>query len=171
MNLRQMLDELLVDMKREFPSFKVVNKEDSRFQRALAWLVRPFNPDFMTSYATTFGDTVYVPKAWGSYARYEVLRHERIHLRDHRTAPFGLFALSYLLCLPVGITMRAWWEYRAYTETMRVEHELFGIISDATIERLVGVFTGPSYLFMCPFKGYVRRKLEQTRADILAGKV
>ena len=167
----QMLDDLLAEMKAEFPKFKVVDKEDSRLQRAIAWVVKPFSPKFMVDYATTIGTTVYMPKAWGAYTRYEVLRHERVHLRDHRKAPFGLFALSYLLLLPAGFTMRALWEYRAYVETMRVEYETFGTVFDSTINWLVDIFTGPGYFFMCPFKGYIRRKLEKTRADIIAGRV
>ncbi len=98
---------------------------------------------------------------------YRILRHEAVHLRDARRFPV-LFELSYVLLLPAGITMRAWWEWRGYAETLRAEAELRGDVSDALLEHVARQFTGPAYLFMCPFPGFVRGRLERLREEIRA---
>ena len=98
---------------------------------------------------------------------YSLLRHEAVHLRDARRFPI-FFQVSYLVLLPTGLTFRALWEWRGYAETMRCEHELWGEIPDALIERIVERFAGPDYLFMLPFRGLVRARLQRLRSQIEA---
>ena len=109
-------------------------------------LLSPINRDYMTRYTTVMFGRVYFPsKAFceemGPASMYSILRHEAVHLDDMRRFP-GVFQLSYLCVLPVGITARAFWEWRAYAETMRVEAELTGHISDETIEYITECFRG-----------------------------
>jgi hypothetical protein len=161
-----------VALRAELPRFAICYKDESGLQRAIGAVVRPFNRDYMTRYTTVMFGRVYFPsRAWcerlGPETVYKVLRHEAVHLRDARRYP-GLFHLSYLFALPAVFTARAWWEWRAYLETMRVEVELHGHVSDATLRYLERCFTGPDYLFMCPFPRFVRRRLEAARAAMLA---
>ncbi|MEE2785877.1 MAG: hypothetical protein VX589_00960, partial [Myxococcota bacterium] len=100
-------------------------------------------------------------------AVYTILRHEAVHLRDMQRFPM-LFHVSYLLLLPIGPSMRAWWEWRAYRETLQVQAELYGVISDADLERIAGRFTGPDYGFMWPFPAHIRKCLARVRHQILS---
>jgi hypothetical protein len=169
--------ELLLDEIRvEFPRFSVVPKVDSRFMRFLAVLLRPLlGGAFMGDYTTTLGQTVYTPVDWAEMpeaSRLEILRHERVHLRQARR--WGLlFSLAYLLFpLPLGLAWcRARFEWEAYEESMRAKAEYQG--KESLDERhkawLVGLFVGPSYGFMWPFRAQVSRWYDEARARILAG--
>ena len=84
--------------------------------RALAVLVRPLMPGFLTRVTTVIGDTIYTPGPpeslpEGLLAR--IVAHELVHQLDQ--ARFGpVFYLSYLFVLPVGRTARAHSERRAH---------------------------------------------------------
>lgn len=150
--------------------FAVVYKDESRLQRAVARVVWPFNRRYLDGYTTVMLGRVYFPsRAWrrraGPEQVYKTLRHEAVHLRDARRFPL-LFQLTYLLVLPSVFTLRAVWEWRAYAETLRVEYELHGRIEDRLLEHIARRFTGPDYLYMCPFPRLVRRRLEALRVAI-----
>jgi hypothetical protein len=151
----------------ELPGFAVAYKDESRVQRVLARLLWPFNRHYLTGYTTVMFGRVYFPsRAWreaaGAERIYKTLRHEAVHLRDARRFPL-LFQLTYLFVLPSVLTLRALWEWRAYAETLRVEHELHGPIPDRLLDDITARFVGPDYLFMCPFPRFVRRRLEALR--------
>ena len=153
------------------PRFAIAYKDESRLQRLIAQLVWPFNRTYATQYTTVMFGKVYFPsRAWceacGPRSIYTTLRHEAVHLRDMRRFPV-LFHVSYLALLPAGLTMRAVWEWRGYRETLRVYAELDGDISDAQLDYIARCFTGPDYLYMCPFPRFVRRRLEAERARLL----
>lgn len=135
----------------------------------LAVLMPLYNRAFMDSFTTTIGYTVYMPAKVRADGRegVAVLRHERVHLEQFRRHPLW-YPLSYLLVLPAGVTMRARWEMEAYVETMRVELERTGGVSDATLDRLERLFCGPAYLFMDVRRRRVRRRLAEARARLLA---
>lgn len=159
-------------LRRALPRFDVRYKEDSRLQRLIGALLRPFNDRYLSHYTTVMFGVVWFPsRAWraeaGPAAIYEILAHEAVHLRDARRFPV-LFELSYLLLLPTGITARAFWEWRAYRETLRVHAALHGHIPDSLLGSIERRFTGPDYLFMWPFPRMVRRALERARAEALA---
>ncbi|MEZ4469579.1 MAG: hypothetical protein R3F60_02015 [bacterium] len=165
------VEALEAALRRELPRFALAYKDESRLQRLIAALVRPFNRTYATHYTTVMFGKVYFPsRAWvsdcGAEAVYGILRHEAVHLRDMRRFPV-LFHLSYLGLLPAGLTMRAIWEWRGYRETMRVHAELHGDIPDYVLRHIERCFTGPDYLYMCPFPKYIRRKLVAERARIL----
>lgn len=164
------LDAYVEALGRELPRFRVCYKDESRLQRLVAALVWPFNRAYLTHYTTVMFGRVYFPsRRWTARQRpadlYRILRHEAVHLRDARRWP-GWFQLSYLLLPPVGPGMRAVWEWRAYAESLRVDLELGGAISDATLEHIARRFTGPDYLFMCPLPRFVRRRLRALRARL-----
>jgi hypothetical protein len=76
---------------------KIVYKDDSLFMRILGKILF-FNPTFMTSYATTIGETIYLPnksKEWSDQSIEMLLAHEMVHVLDYKKEGF-LFFLKYL---------------------------------------------------------------------------
>lgn len=166
------LAELEARLQRELPRFAIRYKDESALQRLIGALVRPFNRTYLTRYTTVMFGKVYFPsRDWcrcqGADAIYRVLRHEAVHLRDMRRFPL-VFHLTYLFALPAVFTLRALWEWRAYQESLRVQAELCDHIPDAMLDHIERCFTGPDYLFMCPFPRFVRRRLEAARERLLA---
>lgn len=162
---RDDLDALVAQLSAELPGFRVAFKDESRVHRWVARLMRPWNPTYLTEYATVFRRTVWVPsRAWydtaSPAAMILLLRHEAVHLRDMRRFPV-FFELSYALLLPAGLTFRAYWELRAYDESVRALVEMTGGVDPEWLDRVVEQFAGPAYLYMLPFRGWVRRHFER----------
>ncbi len=157
--------QLIADMKTETAGFKLVEKGSSKFMRALSWLMF-FSKGFMKDYTTTIGKTVYMPQSIiGTYTGYEVLRHERIHILDAKKWCL-LMPLSYIFLLPSVVTMRAYWEFRGYSESLKVAWETAGKprnpdgspwMNPSNVEWAIRQFTGPDYLWMFPFPKTLRR--------------
>lgn len=163
--------ELAEDLGRRYRTFRLIPKETSWFMKAIYYGLGMFLwcPTFMTDYTTTIVTWIYMPKNLiGSSAGYEVLRHEAVHVSDCIRTGVLPFVLSYILLLPSVLTLRAYWELRGYRETMRVECERTGDISDETMTWIAKRFTGSDYLWMLPFPKIVRRLLERNRSRILA---
>ena len=156
--------DIVEEIKKEFPSFEVIDKKKSILMRLLfnIALMRLWNPHFMELYVTVMFGKVYMPdNLIGTYTGYQILRHERVHLRDAKRWPV-LFELSYLLFpLPFIITMRAYWEYRAYCESLIVQFETYGYVYQGTIDFIVTQFTSSYYLWMFPFPKYLNKKFMQ----------
>ena len=160
------------ELRRELPRFRVCYKDESRLQRFIGRLLRPFNRDYMTLYTTVMFGRVYFPsRRWRARLDprevYCTLRHEAVHLRDARRFPL-FFQLSYLFLLPAVFTLRAFWEWRGYLETLRAEAEVYGEVSDERLDTITQRFVGADYLFMFPFKRFVRGRLERRRDEALA---
>ena len=151
---------LVKAIKNEFPNFEVVPKSSSWLMKGLYTfsLMRFWNPHFMEVYITALFGKVYMPERFiGTQIGYEVLRHEYVHLRDAARFPV-LFELSYLfLPLPVIFTLRAYWEYRGYCESLLAEYERLGYVRASSLDFIVKQFTGSSYLWMFPFPKLLRR--------------
>jgi hypothetical protein len=81
------------------PGFKLDWKDKSSFQKLLGAIMKPFNPNFMTSYTTTFYPKVWFPTQAGYESdparSFTTLAHERVHLLDTMASPLG-FRLSYI---------------------------------------------------------------------------
>jgi len=167
---------LLDEIRGEFPRFRVIDKSKSRFHRAIhkALVVITFGQmrDYLSSYQTTIGYTLYVTPDWDERSdatRYETLRHERIHLRQFRRFTFpGMVLLYLLLPLPLGLAyFRARFEWAAYAESIRAAHEVHGreyVAEGFYREYIIRQFTGPSYGWMWPF----RRQLDRWYDEVLA---
>ena len=167
------VDQLTDALRAGVRGFDVRFKDESRLQRLIARLVWPFNRHYLTRYTTVMFGKVYFPsRRWYTlsdpFDLYALLRHEAVHLRDAQRLPV-LFELSYLLCLPVGLTARAFWEWRGYAETFRVWAAVKGEIPDWLVEATARHFTGADYLYMWPFPRDIRRRLERLRAELLSG--
>ena len=160
---------LLDRVKLEIPGVRVILHKNSRCIRAIYALIRVFSKGFDSShYTTTIGKRMYVPDDWYNRSprlRYEVLRHELVHMRQFRRWPFRFFDLPvlrlvnfltvsfcYLLVLPTKRTMRAKFEREAYTQTLLVRYEIYGPytldIAMRLTSKMARVFGGPDYFYM-----------------------
>jgi hypothetical protein len=162
-------DDMVSALKREFRTFRLVPKDRSPLMKVLYYTLGMFLwcPDFLTSYTTVLLTRVYMPPGLiGTHAGVRVLRHERVHMRDCFRTGVLPFALTYLFLLPAVLTLRSVWEMRAYAETMRVEHEETGAVSEATLSHIERQFTSSAYFWMCPFPCLVRRWVRRVRDRI-----
>lgn len=155
-------------IKQEFPKLQIIPKEESKIMKFIfaITLMRFWNPSFMKRYITVMFGSIYMPKAFiGTPIMVDVLRHELVHLRDAKKYPI-LFELSYVLFpLPTIFTMRSYWEFRGYCESIKAINDRYGYVTENTINFFVAQFTGPSYLWMCPFPKYVKNKFMKFIAD------
>jgi hypothetical protein len=160
----------------EFPSFVVRFKSQSFLMKLIDVLLRIITFGRMTrffEYVTTLGTTVYVPDDWNQdspLSRAVTLRHERVHMRQHKE--FGLlFPISYLfLPLPVVFAgCRRDFEMAGYKESLAATAEYYGfstINNPQLRSRIVGQFVGPSYFWAWPFRDSVERWYDKTVSDI-----
>lgn len=171
-------DALLAEIRLEFPSFEIVYKKGSSLQRtiaiALALVTLGGQRRYLTHYHTMLFGRLHVPDSWEAMsdeARYVLLRHELVHLRQRSRMGDVLMALSYLLLwFPVGLAWgRARLEWEAYAETLRATAELQGLDAARALEPwIVQRFVGPDYAWMWPFPGMVRRWFREVIADLAA---
>lgn len=161
-------DSYVKKIQEEFPNFRVIPKDESLIMKAIYYItfMKFWNPHFMKNYITTMQGKVYMPRHLiGSPLMVDVLRHELVHLRDMKKYPI-LFELSYVLFpLPVIFTMRAFWEFRGYCESIRAINDRYGWVSEYYIDFFVEQFTGSSYLWMCPFPKFVKNKFMKFAID------
>ena len=158
------LDALMVQLRREFPRFRIVAKEGDRLSRsidvALKCVTLGGQSRYLSHYHTVIGDTLYVPPGWADMPAVDkiiTLRHERVHLRQRRRYTLPGMALVYLWWpLPLGLSWgRARLEWEAYEETLRATLELKGpaaLRAPTLRTRVVSQFVGPSYGWMWPFR-------------------
>lgn len=84
--------------KKHAPEAKIVRKADSWLMKTIGFFLKPFNPEFMSTYITTLGRTIYVPDGFyddDEMQTLSVLAHETQHIIDYQNSPV-LFSLSYL---------------------------------------------------------------------------
>jgi hypothetical protein len=168
-------EALLEEIQREFPGFRLIRKDASRFQRAIHAGLRVVTAGQMNSYLdgyqTTIGFRVYVTSDWDERSpddRYITMCHERIHLRQFRRySLLGVAVLYLLLPLPLGVAFfRARFEQEAYAESIRAAAEIYGpghVARGAFREHVIRQFIGPAYGWMWPF----RRRLEHWYDGVL----
>jgi hypothetical protein len=171
-------EALLAEIRAEFPGFAVVRKRGQALQIAiavvLAILTLGGQRHYLTRYHTVLFGKLYVPDLWDTMvdgARYILLRHERVHLRQRRRMGDVLMALAYVLpILPLGLAWgRARIEWEAYVETIRATAELYGIDAARRLEdEIVRRFVGPDYGWMWPFPKTIRRWFRAVIADLEA---
>jgi hypothetical protein len=182
MDVERKLERLLEDFASRKRPVRVVRKRDYFHQRLadLALRLVTFNGQnsYLTCYVTTLGHTIYVPDGFAcrpAADRYEVLRHELIHvLQFERYSWLGMIVVYGILPLPMGLAYgRARLEWEAYAETLRVVAEVEGIAAARRPhlrEMIVRRFTGPDYGWMWPFPKMVRRwiaeELDRIEAEL-----
>jgi hypothetical protein len=91
----------------------------------------------------------------------DVLAHERIHVLDQARWNI-LFFLSYFLLLPSIFTMRAFWEWRAYKEDLRIiwinHHISNPEYTEYYAQWVASHFSSAGYGWMFPFKNFMYKK-------------
>jgi hypothetical protein len=158
---------LLREIQGEFPEFEILDKRSSRLQRAIASALAVVTlggqRQYLSRYHTVMFGKLYVPDVWKDMdddARYVLLRHERVHLRQRRR--MGDLALAVVYLLPIFPLFLAWGrariEWEAYEETIRATAEVHGIDAARALEQeIVRRYVGPDYGWMWPFARSVRR--------------
>ncbi len=162
-------ESLLVELKEEFPRFRLIHKSQSGFQKLIhnALKVITFGQmrTYLSQYHTTLGQRIYVPNSWeetSENSRYVTLCHERIHMRQFRKFTWPGMTLLYLLVpFPMGIAyFRARFEMQAYAESIRAAAEVWGaeyVQDNDYKDYLLSQFTGASYGWMWPYRGKLER--------------
>lgn len=96
------------------PDFQVKFKSESKLQRFIGLLVKPFNPEYLTRYTSTFYPVVWFSsrESYESHPRTSmtVLAHELVHLLDTKAHPIW-FRVSYLF--PQCLSLMAFATYVA----------------------------------------------------------
>ena len=173
-------DELVAEIKAEFPDFQIKPKQESAFMRLLGKLLLVLTlgkmTAFMTSFTTTIGRTIYTPAKWESWKerpKMVILRHERVHLRQAKKYGQFLFSLLYLFApVPMGLAwFRAKLEWEAYEESLRATAEFYGVGAvkvRAYRESVVYNFVGPNYAWMWPFRAQVERWYDDAILRLMA---
>ncbi len=162
-------DELVAALGAEFPRLRIVRKDRSPLHRAIHWALVAVTfgqmRDYLSSYQTTIGYTIYVTSDWDEWPadeRYVTLRHEAVHLRQFRRWTLLGMGLAYvLLPLPLGLAWcRAHFEKEAYAETIRAARELWGpehVRNHGFRRNILSQFTSASYGWMWPFPAAMER--------------
>lgn len=171
-------DQLLAEIKAEFPSFSIRMKRDSLLQMAihvaLAIVTLGGQRVYITHYHTVLFGTLWVPDAWRTMSdadKYILLRHERVHLRQRKRMGDLWMTFVYLIpFFPIFFAYgRAKIEWEAYVETIRATAEVLGLAAaEALRPQIVRRFTGPEYGWMWPFQKQVNAWFDETIADVRA---
>jgi hypothetical protein len=173
-------ERLLDEIRAEFPGFEIVAKRTIRTQRAIAVALAAITlggqRHYMTRYHTLLFGKLYVPDAWEAMddpARYVLLRHERVHLRQAARMGNLRMAVTYLVpILPLFLAWgRARIEWEAYEETIRATAEVYGLEQARALEpEIVRRYVGPDYGWMWPFPTVVRRWFQLVIASVAAAQ-
>jgi len=166
-------EALVTEVKEEFPNFYIEKKSDSTVMKFIDGFLKTVTLGnmnlFMTSFITTLGTTVYVPDGWNKWSvasRLEILRHERVHMRQAKKYGRILFSLAYLLFpLPFGCAyFRTKFEKEAYEESLRALYEYHGpdVFSVELKNSFVRHFTTSEYLWMWPWKSSIETWYDST---------
>ena len=160
---------------------RIVSKRDAPLQRTIDRVLRVITfggqSTYLTDYVTTLGHTIYVPESWPRWApgrRWEVLRHEAVHVAQFERLGWVLMTLVYLF-LPFPVVFaygRAPLEWEASAETNPCTVDLEGLEAAknaAFHEEIVRRFTGPDYAWMWPFERQVRRWIDEEISAIESG--
>ena len=169
---------LLAEAKAEYPRLTIRPRKSSWLQHVFN-ILGLFTKQDYSSFSTTIFSTIYTEDDWEERSpdrKYQLLRHELVHVDQAHRFPLGrrlwfinhlLFAICYLLVLPVKWTMRAKFEREGYFQTLLVEWELYGTISEERMESnarwLAETFGGPAYAFMGSKKRTYRWAMEIQR--------
>ena len=181
---------------REMPDLKIAFKDQSWLHLLIGVVLFPFNPNYLTTYATTLGSTVYFPSK-DSYEKdptssMVTLAHELVHVYDAKHSPF--FRLAYLfpqvlvvIPLVLSLACSSWFLLgllvaAPWPAKWRVSYELRGYgmnlafwtwrkarIPPEYTEEIAQYFVGLDYFHMSWNKAYVRRSLEATRQQAEQG--
>ncbi|HEX9294436.1 MAG TPA: hypothetical protein VF881_01335 [Polyangiaceae bacterium] len=171
-------EAFVVEIRREFPRFRIVRKRDSKLSRVIDIVLKVLTfgaqREFLTHYHTVLWDALYVPDSWETtpdLSRLITLRHERVHLRQRRRYGDLLMTFLYLVpFFPLGLAYgRARIEWEAYAETLRATAEYRGLSAARSPElrdHIVKQFTSGAYGWMWPFRRTLDRWYDRVLTQI-----
>jgi len=175
---KQDYESLLQSVKKEFPDFEIIKKEDSSLMKAIDVFLRVITfgkmKSFMNDFITTLGNKVYVPSDWDENSpatNSSTIRHERVHMRQNKR--YGKFLFSFMYVMLPFPTLFAYFrtkfEKEAYEETLRTVHEYYGpsIFTPGLKEKIVSFFVGPEYFWMWYNKKEIEDWYDETVKKIL----
>lgn len=154
---------LLSELKSEFSDFEIRYKRDSRLMKAIDICLKILTfgqmKNFMTGFITVIGNKVYVPDSWenSTYtSKTEIIRHERVHMRQSKKCGRFLFSFLYLVVpFPIGIAyFRKKFEQEAYEESLKALYEYHGekVFTPRLKEGMLAHFTTAQYFWMWPWR-------------------
>ena len=160
--------KLIDDITKEFFDFEIIKKDESRKMKVIDVILKVITfgkmNKFMTGFITTLGNKVYVPSSWNEYhliSKVEILRHERIHMRQSKKYGRLLFSFLYLMApLPCGLAyFRKKFEMEAYEESIKTLHEYLGENAFSPERKVfyISQFTSANYFWMWPFRGSLEK--------------
>ncbi len=171
---------LIYDVREEFPDFEILKKEDSRLMKLVDVLLKIITVGqmntFLTGFITTMGNKVYIPASWQDLNlvnKIEILRHERIHMRQSKKYGRFIFSFLYLMApLPVGLAFfRRKFEMEAYEESMRVLYFYKGSSAFTSLLRefFISQFISANYFWMWPFRKSIETWYDDAIKKIQSG--
>ena len=175
-------EKLLAETKAEFPDFEIIQKKDSFLMKLIDVCLKIITlgqmSKFMTGFITTLGVKVYVHDSWQDNSiasKSEIIRHERVHMRQAKKYGRFLFSFLYLLFpLPGGLAyFRKKFEQEAYEESIRTIYKYHGeraVSSTQLKEFILSQFTTANYFWMWPFRGNLEKWYDATVEKIKSGK-
>ena len=180
MAVKEDYENLLVEIKKEFSDFDVIKKQDSTLMKVIDICLKVITfgqmNKFMNGFITTLGTKVYVPDSWDENSlvgKVEILRHERIHMRQAKKYGRLLFSFLYLMVpLPGGLAyFRKKFEMEAYEESLRTLHFYKGnaVFTPSLKEFFVSQFVSANYFWMWPFRKSVEAWYDESVAKIKSG--
>lgn len=190
-------DTLVAKAKTYFPDLQIKYKDQSTLMKITGKLMF-FNPDFMTNYVTTLGNTVYVPNEQyiqnSPLSFNDVFIHECTHMYDEKRLGFW-YNLGYvfpqvlslvvfialvfftwklallalvLFLLPWPAPWRAYFEKRAYFVQMYAGSQIYGDDPEQDSMRYAQWFRNGDYYWMWIFEQ--DSEFAQEAVNIKAGK-
>lgn len=156
-------EKILFDVKSEFSSFEILPKNKSVLMKVIDAALRIITfgqmKNFMTRFITVIGNKVYVPDSWEDNtltSKAEIIRHERVHMRQSKKYGRFLFSFLYLVVpFPIGIAyFRKKFEQEAYEESLKALYEYHGekIFTPRLKEGMLAHFTTAQYFWMWPWR-------------------
>ncbi|MEQ1502723.1 MAG: hypothetical protein ABMB14_10865 [Myxococcota bacterium] len=152
---------------------RLVDKHAVPWMSWLGFAVRPMMPAFMDAVTTVIGDTVYLPGPPASLDRTElarILAHELVHQLDQADHGGWFYASYAAVPAPVGRTMRAYWERRAYAvDLLLAWHDGGEPALARAADHVARLFSGPAYGFMWAGSDAARAYLAPVVDDVRSG--
>jgi len=112
------LGKLCDEMRTDIPGFEIRYKTDSKLQKFIGWVLKPFNKRYMSHFTTTLYPYVYFPDrefvSSSPRRTFEILSHEWVHLydrkKDWKFSPLYLFPqiLSLFSVFAIGAIWNLW---------------------------------------------------------------
>lgn len=163
MTIKDEYEALLSEIKQEFLNFEILPKNKSVLMKFIDVFLQIITfgqmSNFMSGFITTIGNKVYVPSTWDASpatSKIEIMRHERVHMRQSKR--YGRFLFSFLyLFVPFPIVFsyfRKRFEQEAYEESLRALHQYHGekIFTQSLRDGVIRHFTTAQYFWMWPWR-------------------